>query len=102
MEKLAVQNKGKELLEKENKKAEKDDYDYDNVFDSISIEKAYSALGVNKSTSKADVKKAYRLLVKKYNSDQRESYEEHVKDILDDKMKEINLAKEILAKNGLI
>lgn len=68
----------------------------------MSIEKAIEILGVKRNASKDEIKSAYRILVKKYNTDQRGSYEEHVRQMLDDKMKEINAAKEFLQKNGFV
>src|SRR5690554_5146801 len=65
-----------------------------------SIDEALEILGVKRSATKEEIKKAYRNLVKKYNTDQRSTYEEHIKQMMDDKMKEINSAKELLQKSG--
>ena len=57
----------------------------------------YDVLGINKNASEADIKKAYRSLVKKYHPDQfsEESLEQKQ---AEEKMKEINDAKETLDK----
>ncbi len=65
-------------------------------------EKAFEIFGINPSATKEEIKKAYRDMVKKYNTDQRTHYEEHVKQMLEDKMKDLNSAKDYLSTLGLI
>jgi len=65
-------------------------------------EKAFEILGLKQTATKEETKKAYRNLVKKYNSDQRTNLEDHIKDMLDEKMKEINNAKDYLSNLGLL
>lgn len=63
--------------------------------------RAFKVLGIPQTATKEEIKKAYRGLVKKYNSDQRANLEEHIKEMLDDKIKEINNAKDYLSSIGL-
>ena len=68
----------------------------------MSKDKAFKILEIKPNATKAEIKKSYRNLVKKYNTDQRATYEEHVRQMLDDKMKEINTAKDFLQNNGYL
>jgi|SRR5690554_4987413 len=79
---------------------EKRQNNYNGNSSKTSIDEALEILGVKRSATKEEIKKAYRNLVKKYNTDQRSTYEEHIKQMMDDKMKEINSAKELLQKSG--
>lgn len=65
-------------------------------------EKAFEILGLKQTATKDETKKAYRDLVKKYNSDQRTNLEDHIKEMLDEKMKELNNAKDYLSNLGLL
>lgn len=68
----------------------------------MSKERAFEILGVKDTVTKAELKKAYRDLVKKYNTDQRGDLEEHIKQMLEEKMKEINNARDYLSDLDLI
>ncbi len=73
----------------------------DNTNGTMTKEKAFQIFGINTNSSKEDIKKAYRELAKKYNTDQRSNYEEHIKELLVEKMKELNSAKDYLTTLGL-
>jgi len=66
--------------------------------------KAFEILGIKKTATKEEIKNAHRNLVKKYHTDlnNRDKLEDHIKQMLEDKMKEINNAKDYLSKLGLI
>lgn len=58
----------------------------------------YETLGVNENASKDEIKKAYRTLAKKFHPDQ---YGDNpLKDLAEDKMREINEAYDYLMKNN--
>lgn len=79
------------------------EYTYSNENDNkMTKEKAFELLGIKLTASREEIKKAYRDLVKKYNTDQRIHYEDHIKQMLEDKMKEINCAKDYLSTLGLL
>lgn len=65
-------------------------------------EKAFEIFGLKQTATKDETKKAYRDLVKKYNTDQRTNLEDHIKEMLEEKMKELNNAKEYLSNLGLL
>lgn len=65
-------------------------------------EKAFEIFGFKHTATKDETKKAYRDLVKKYNTDQRTNLEVHIKEMLEEKMKELNNAKDFLSNLGLI
>ena len=66
----------------------------------ITKEKALKILGLKQDATKEDVKKAYKTLVWKYNIDQREYLEDHIKELLTEKMKNLNSAREHLQNLG--
>lgn len=65
-------------------------------------EKALHILELKADATNKEIKDAYRSLVKKYNTDQRPNLEEHIKIMLEEKMKELNSAKDCLSALGLI
>jgi DnaJ-domain-containing protein 1 len=82
---------------------EEREYDYsDENNGKMTKEKAFGVLGLKQTATKDETKKAYRDLVKKYNSDQRTNLEDHIKEMLDEKMKELNNAKDYLSNLGLL
>lgn len=84
--------------------SDNEEYRYSTEVESekMTKEKAFKIFEIDSNATKDDIKKAYRKLVKKYNSDQRTHYEDHIKEMLEDKMKELNNAKDYLLKLGLI
>ncbi len=97
LKKLAIEAQKRGYTDEENEYSH-----YDEGNGEMTKEKAFEILGLKINASKEDIKKAYRDLVKKYNTDQRTRYEDHVKQMLEDKMKEINRAKDYLTKIGII
>jgi len=91
-----------EQEEKGYKQHYKRQYNNDRNNTGMSKGKAFEILEIKPNVTKAEIKKSYRNLVKKYNTDQRATYEEHVIQMLDDKMKEINTAKDFLRNNGYL
>jgi hypothetical protein len=65
-------------------------------------EKAFVIFGLKQTATRDETKKSYRDLVKKYNTDQRTNLEEHIKEMLEEKMKELNNAKDYLSNLGLL
>ena len=65
-------------------------------------EKAYEILELKMTATKEEIKKAYNDLVKKYNTDQRSHLEDHIKLMLEEKMKELNNAKDFLKREKII
>jgi DnaJ-domain-containing protein 1 len=65
-------------------------------------EKAFEIFGLKQTATKEETKRAYRDLVKKYNTDQRTNLEDHIKQMLEEKMKELNNAKDYLSNLGLL
>lgn len=68
----------------------------------ITKEKAFKLFGLETTATKEEIRAKYKELVKKYNSDHRADLEEHIKELLDNKMKEINVARDYLRENGYI
>jgi DnaJ domain len=64
--------------------------------------KAFLIFGLSPTATKDEIKKEYRNLAKKYNTDQRTHYEDHIKQMLEDKMKEVNSAKSFFEMEGII
>lgn len=75
-------------------------YNHENI--TMTKERAFKILELNENATSDDIKKAYRNLVLKFNTDQRNHYEDHIKQMLEDKMKEINSANDYLKKKGFI
>jgi molecular chaperone DnaJ len=63
----------------------------------IKMQNPYEILGIKSGTSKEDIKKAYRELAKKYHPDQYGN--NPLRDLAEEKMREINEAYEFLMKN---
>jgi len=59
---------------------------------------AYKLLEVDKNATKEEIKKAYRTAVKKWNVDQRQHLEPHIREKIEEQFKKVNLAFEILTK----
>lgn len=79
------------------------DYTYsDEDNGKMTKERAFEIFGLKATATKDEIKRAYRDLVKKYNTDQRTHYEEHIKQMLEDKMKEVNNAKSFFEKEGML
>lgn len=93
---LEMQSKG---YQKEEKKEQASSH---NEIPDMTKEKAFFIFGLKQTATKDEIKTAYRELVKKYNTDQRQHYEEHVQHLLETKMKEVNNAKEYFSTLGLI
>lgn len=81
-----------------NEQQNKESYNNNTDSPKMTREKALSILGLKINATNDEIKQTYRRLVKKFNTDQRNNYEEHVKHLLDEKMKEINSAKDFLLK----
>lgn len=60
------------------------------------LDKFYSVLGLNKNASKEDIKKAYRMMARKYHPDKYANASEDEKLTAENKFKEINEAYENL------
>jgi hypothetical protein len=76
---------------------EEREYSYSENNGIMTKEKAFEILGLKQTATKDETKKAYRELVKKYNTDQRTNLEDHIKEMLEEKMKELNNAKDYLS-----
>jgi DnaJ-domain-containing protein 1 len=62
----------------------------------MSTDHALRVLGLQDGANADQIKKAYRDAVKKYNVDQRQSLEDHIRNLVEEKFKEINAAYRIL------
>ena len=62
----------------------------------MSREKALKIFGLEDGCSSSEIKKAYREECKKWNIDQRQHYEQHVRKIMEDRFKDVNEAKDFL------
>lgn len=62
----------------------------------MSLEMALEILGLKAGCSPSDVKKAWVKEAKKWHEDQRQHLEPHILEILGDKLKDVNVAKDVL------
>lgn len=68
----------------------------------ITKEKAFQLFELKTTATKEEIRAKYKELVMKYNTDHRADLEEHIKELLDNKMKEINVARDYFRDNGYI
>lgn len=74
----------------------------DNSRSQITKEKAFQLFELKTTASREEIRAKYKELVMKFNTDHRADLEEHIKELLDDKMKEINVARDFFRDNGYI